>query len=133
MKNNMRNLLTLSLALVLSVTLNASPVTPINPNQQVELRYAGTIDNNPVYQLDLVNREPKGTVLVSISDKNGVTLYRENVSATSFSKKFLINRDELGNEPVRVEISFSGDKKVVLYEINSSTRTQTENTVTRIF
>lgn len=133
MKNNMRNLLTLSLALVLSVTLNASPVTPINPIQQVELRYAGTIDNNPVYQLDLVNREPKGTVLVSISDKNGVTLYRENVSATSFSKKFLINRDELGNEPVRVEISFSGDKKVVLYEINSSTRTQTENTVTRIF
>lgn len=133
MKNKTSILLSLSFVLALAFSANASPVPPINPNQQVELKYAGTIDNNPVYQLDLVNKELKGTIMVSISDKNGVNLYRENVSAASFSKKFLINRDELGNDPVRVEISFSGDKKVVLYEINSTTRTQTENTVTRIF
>ena len=133
MKNKTSILLSLSFVLALAFSANANPILPINPNQQVELKYAGTIDNNPVYQLNLVNLDLKGTFMVSISDKNGVNLYRENVSAVSFSKKFLINRDELGNDPVRVEISFSGDKKVVLYEINSTTRTQTENTVTRIF
>lgn len=133
MKNKTSILLSLSFALALAFSANANPILPINPNQQVELKYAGTIDNNPVYQLNLVNLDLKGSFMVSISDKNGVNLYRENVSAVSFSKKFLINRDELGNDPVRVEISFSGDKKVVLYEINSTTRTQTENTVTRIF
>ncbi len=133
MKINTKTLLTVSFALALAFTATASPVIPINPVQLAELKYAGSIDNNPVYQLNLTNNDLKGTILVSISDRNGVNLYRENVTATSFSRKFLINRDELGNEPVRVEISFSGNKKVLLYEINSTTRTQTENTVTRIF
>jgi hypothetical protein len=133
MKNITRIFLSVSFALALACSANALPVVPINPTQQVELKYAGSIDNNPVYQLDLTNKDLKGTIQVSISDRNGVNLYRENVSSASFSRKFLINRDELGNEPVRVEISFSGDKRVLLYEINTTTRTQTENTVTRIF
>ena len=133
MKNNTRILLSLCFALALAFSANAGPVIPINPNQQVELKYAGSIENNPVYRLNLTNKDQKGTFLVSISDQYGVILYRESVSVANFSRKFLINRDELGNEPIRVEISFSGDKKVLLFEINSTTRTQTENTVTQLF
>ncbi len=133
MKINNRIILTLSLALALAFSANSAPVIPIAPNQQAELKYAGSIGNNPVYQLDLTNNVVKGTILISISDRNGVNLYRENVTTANFSRKFLINRDDLGNEPVRVEISFSGDKKVILYEINTTTRTQTDNTVTRLF
>ena len=133
MKNNTRIPLSLCFALALAFSANAGPVIPINPNQQVELKYAGSIENNPVYRLNLINKDQKGTFLVSISDQYGVILYRESVSVANFSRKFLINRDELGNEPIRVEISFSGDKKVLLFEINSTTRTQTENTVTQLF
>ena len=133
MKNNTRIPLSLCFALALAVSANAGPVIPINPNQQVELKYAGSIENNPVYRLNLTNKDQKGTFLVSISDQYGDILYRESVSVANFSRKFLINRDELGNEPIRVEISFSGDKKVLLFEINSTTRTQTENTVTQLF
>lgn len=133
MKNNTRILLSLCFALALAFSANAGPVIPINPNQQVELKYAGSIENNPVYRLNLTNKDQKGTFLVSISDQYGDILYRESVSVANFSRKFLINRDELGNEPIRVEISFSGDKKVLLFEINSTTRTQTENTVTQLF
>ena len=88
----------------------------------VELKFAGMIKNDPVFQLSVSGSSGQDDFTISITDAAGISLYRENIRAENFTKKFLLNADELGDETLRLEILSRKTKKIVVYEISCNTR-----------
>ena len=117
MKTNNRILI--ALALTLSTCMASANPVEENPNPSVVMKYAGSIGNDPLFHLQISSSNPHPDFLISISDNNGITLFREDFSGNNFSKRFLINKDEVGDETLRVEIRDRRSRKVVTYLINN--------------
>jgi hypothetical protein len=94
-----------------------SPVMP------VELKLVGNINNQPIFQLSYTgNTAEQDEFTIVIRDENGNSLYRENIKGGSFTKKFLLKRDEIGEGALRFEIYSKKNTKTVVYEVNSNIR-----------
>lgn len=107
------------------LTLFAASITKADDSIRIknavpaELRYAGMINNDPLFELRVAGDPDQDDFTVSISDNQGNVLYRENIRSATFSKKFLLNSEELGDEILLVEIVSRKTKKLLRYEIKS--------------
>ncbi len=88
----------------------------------VELKLVGNINNQPIFQLSYAGNAEQDEFTIVIRDEDGNSLYRENIKGESFTKKFLLNRDAIGDGALRFEIYSKKLSKTVVYEINQSTR-----------
>ncbi len=88
-----------------------------------ELVYAGKINNQPLFQLNVAGDAHQNEFTIIIRDEKGNTLYNENIKAESFSKKFLLNTEELGDSDLQFEIISKKTSQSVTYEINRHTKT----------
>ena len=124
------------LAFAFLATVGLSTATPAIANDdkskvKTELRFLGNINNQPVFELTLDNTsEAEFTVI--IRDEYSNVLYRHNSKTSSFSKKFLLNTDELGDDGLRFEIITGKNQKPVVYEVNRNSRVLQEVTVNKI-
>lgn len=122
MKKIFRNSRLIAIAFL---TLFAGSITKADDSIRIksavpaELRYAGMINNDPLFELRVAGDPHQDDFTISISDYQGNVLYRENIRSASFSKKFLLNSEELGDEILLVEIMSRKTKKSLLYEIRS--------------
>ncbi len=89
----------------------------------VSLSYAGSIQEQPMFELSFYGNKENDDFTITISDGWGNRLYRENIKAQSFSKKFLLNTEEIGDETLTFEVISNKTGKKVLYEVNRFTRT----------
>lgn len=103
--------------------VHAGDPKPVVP---VELSFLGHIKNQPLFQLNFKGTEGQNEFTIIISDEGGNTLYRENIKGEIFSKKFLLNTDELGDDPLHFTIFCKNNKKAVEYTVNRNTRTVQE-------
>lgn len=88
----------------------------------VELKLVGNINNQPIFQLSYDGNTEQDEFTIVIRDEDGNSLYRENIKGESFTKKFLLNKDEVGDGALRFEISSKKFSKTVVYEVNRNTR-----------
>jgi len=102
-----------------ATTLQASDRDSVVP---VELKYVGTIQNQPLFQLNFAGNAAQNEFLINVTDVYGNSLYKENIKGEVFSKKFLLNTEEIGDETIRFEISCKKSGKSVTYEVNRQTR-----------
>lgn len=91
--------------------------------KQVELNFVGNIYNQSVFQLK-VNGLHDDEFTLSIRDRFGNPVYKENISAGNFSKKFLFDTDELSDEALLLEVYNRTKKQTVLYEISLTADTR---------
>lgn len=113
----------------------AAPAAKANdpkPAVPVELSFLGHIKNQPLFQLSFRGNEGQNEFTIIITDEGGNTLYRENIKGENFSKKFLLNTDELGDDPLRFTIFCKNNKKAVEYTVNRNTRTVQEVVVNEV-
>jgi hypothetical protein len=89
----------------------------------VSLSYAGSIQEKPMFELSFNGNKENDDFTITISDEWGNRLYRENIKAENFSKKFLLNTEEIGDETLTFEVISNKTGKKVLYEVNRFTRT----------
>src|SRR5882724_406602 len=95
----------LSIALVVSFIMAfASPVLANDDKKliPVEMKYVGTMKDQPLFHLVFNGTEEK-EFTISIRDEYGNILYRENVKGTSFTRRFLLNTEELGDTELKFE------------------------------
>jgi len=104
-------------------TTFASDKTPAIP---VALKYLGNVRNQPMFQLDFNGTAAQNEFTILITDAGGNTLYRENIRGEKFSKKFLLNTDELGEDQLNFTIYCRNTKGSVQYSVNRHTRTLQE-------
>ena len=87
----------------------------------LELKLIGSINNQPLFQLSYAGTTEQDDFTIIIRDENGNSLYRENIKGESFTKKFLLNRDDVGDGTLRFEITSKKNSKTVVYEVNRNT------------
>ncbi|HUR65258.1 MAG TPA: hypothetical protein VMZ03_02820 [Chitinophagaceae bacterium] len=96
-----------------------------------ELKFAGMVNNDPLFVLNISGTQGNDDFVITISDDQGNTLYKENIRTESCTKKFLLNSEELGDAMLRFEISSRKTKTKVLYEVSSKNR-YTQETIVRL-
>lgn len=102
------------------------------PNVPVELSFLGHIKNQPLFQLNFKGSAEQNEFVIIISDEGGNTLYRENIKGENFSKKFLLNTEELGDDPLYFTIFCKNNKAAVEYTVNRNSRTVQEVVVNEV-
>jgi len=91
----------------------------------VSLSYAGSIKEQPIFELSFYGNIEHDDFTITISDEWGNRLYRENIKAENFTKKFLLNTEEICDETLIFEIMSNKQGKKVQYKVNRFTRTGT--------
>jgi hypothetical protein len=85
----------------------------------VELKIVGTLDEGPILQLNFSGSKDENEFSISISDEAGILLYSDKVKGEIFSKKFLLNRAELGDTELRFIITGTKSRKTAVYKVSS--------------
>lgn len=107
---------------VFSATAVSAASDSSNLAMPVELKLIGSINDQPLFQLSYAGTTGQDDFTIIIRDEDGNSLYRENIKGESFTKKFLLNRDEVGSGTLRFEITSKKNSKTVVYEVNRNTR-----------
>ena len=98
----------------------------------VEMKFMGYIKNQLLFQLNFAGNAEHNEFTIIIRDEYRNTLYRENIKGEVFSKTFLLNADELGDEKLQFEIITKKSKESVVYEVNRDTRVTHEMIVSEV-
>jgi hypothetical protein len=110
----------------------ANDSSRINPAIPAELKFAGMVNNDPLFVLNIAGTSGNDDFVITISDDHGNTLYKENIRTENCTKKFLLNTEELGDEMLRFEISSRKTKTKVLYEVSSKNRYTQETIISLV-
>jgi hypothetical protein len=122
---NLRPGLWMAIAFVTVFSFVANAANKTNPGDSavpVEIKYAGMISNQPVFQLSFSGSPLQNEFTIVVQDELGVTLYREKTKGEQFTRTFQLNTDELGDQNLRFEIYCTKTKRSVSYEVNRNTR-----------
>lgn len=130
MKKIFRNsrLIAVAFLTVFSVSAVAADSTGLNPALPAELKFAGMFRENAVFELNIDGGETDDYV-ISIADRKGERLYAERIRAGKFTKRFLLNAEELGEEKLYFTVYSKKSNQSAVYEISSQSRLVRETTV----
>ena len=104
-----------------------------NPALPVELKFLGNnVKNQPVFQLNFFGNAEENDFTITIRDDYGNSLFSENIKGEVFSKKFLLNTEEIGDEAVRFEITGRKSQKTIVFEVNHQSHLQEEMVVRKL-
>lgn len=125
MKQVINNMKTVAAAFVLVLTLGFANTTFANNGENtnaVELKYLGTLKNQPVFQLNI-----KGSIdaefMVRITDEANNVVYAEKLKGQDISKKFQLSDDAQENSLLTFEIINKKDNSVTTFKVRNNTRT----------
>ena len=125
MKRVFRNNRLLAIAFLTIFSIGATASVKANstdPTIPVELKLVGSIKNQPLFQLNFTGTAEDNDFTIVIRDESGNSYYRENIKGEVFSKKFLINTDEMTDGGLYFEITSRKTNKTVVYSINNNRR-----------
>ena len=113
-------------AIALAVVFASSFSSPALANDDkkaipVEMKFIGSFENQPVFQLNFSNAEENEYTIVVRDEFNNV-LYRDNVKGENITKKFRLNTEELGDVSIKFEITGKKTEKSVVFEVNKKSR-----------
>ena len=92
------------------------------PAVPVELKFAGFIQNQPLFQLNFMGDAQHDEFTINISDEFGNSLYKETIKGQVFNKKYLLNTEEIGDNKLRFEVLCRKTNSTVVYEVNRNSR-----------
>ena len=134
MKNAIKNFGASVIAISMLLASSTAAIANNEKNKvtsSIELAYVGKLEHGPVYQLNIVNAE-NDEYYISFSDDAGNILYSANTKSDVFSQRFMINVEEVGDQPLTVTISSRKTNKTQVYTIKRSQNLVEENVVKRI-
>ena len=98
--------------------VTAADTSTLNPTLPVELKYAGTFKNQPLFQLNFTGSKDENVFNIIITDESGVVFYNADLKGETFSKQFLLITDDLGDAVLKFEITGKKSGKTVSYRVN---------------
>jgi hypothetical protein len=115
-KTIIKSAVAIHLLLLLTAAVTTHAQTTEKPLS--EMKVAGRMNNEPVYEISVNNTLP-GTYTIVISDENGVPLYEETLSGANIRRKFTLNKEELGATGVVFEV-YNGKIKEAVYAVKNN-------------
>ena len=135
MQKIFRNNRLIVLAFFTAFSVASAPAAMARDNNKtipVEMEFMGRIKNQLLFKLNFAGNAEHNEFTIIIRDENNNTLYRENIKGEIFSKSFLLNSDEIGDDKLQFEIISKKSKESVVYEVNRHTRVEEEMTVSEL-
>ena len=118
MKNLITNTRLAAIALVALFTVSfAASASATETPSAVELKFIGSLKNQPVFQLSF-NNAVETEYIVIVRDEFQNVLYKDVIKSSSLTKKFLINTEDLGDANVTFEITDKKIAKPILFEVS---------------
>jgi len=113
---------------------SAQEATAGNNNKPipVEMKFMGRSNNHLQFKLSFAGNIDHNDFTIIIRDEKNTMLYKENIKGENFSKSFLVNTDEVGDNKLTFEIISNKSKKSVVYEVNRKTRVAEEMTISKL-
>lgn len=123
-------------AIALAVTCTTAFSTPALAIEEkktipVELKFAGNIDNRPVFLLNFTNTEVNEYTII-VRDSYGFVLYKDKVKGSNMTQKFIINTEDLGDGELKFEIIGKKTDKTAVYEVNTVSRLVEDVVVSKV-
>jgi len=129
---NFRNTAIALAAVFITSSASAIPANEDPKTVSVEFKFLGNFRSKPVFELNFSNASVEKDYVLQIRDIYGNVLYRESITGTTLSKKFMLNTDEVEDDVLRVEISSRKNNHTVLYEINRDSRTVQNISISKV-
>lgn len=98
----------------------------------VEMKFMGHLNNQLLFKLNFTGNAEHNEFIIIIRDEKNHTLYRENIKGENFSKSFLVNADEIGDNTLTFDIFSKKSKESLVYEVNRKTRVAEEMIVSKL-
>ena len=102
-------------------SIGSASVALANDNNNalpVELKFIGTIKDQPLFQLSFAGNAEENDFTIIIRDEAGNSLYSENIKGENFYKKFLLNNEGTDYDILRFEVKSKRSNKTVVFEVN---------------
>ena len=128
MKKTIKNA-AIGLFTLLAVTTGFTASAGDTTTGGAELKIAGQLNNQPVFQLNLNNTANQRFIIV-VKDEFGTVLHEEIVYGTNITRKFQFNK-ELEGIDVRFEIRDVKGSKTEVFNVKNSTKVVSESAIVK--
>jgi hypothetical protein len=135
MKKIFKNNRIIAIAFLTVFSLGAAPSAMAHekkPDVPAQLTFLGQVNNQLFFQLSVEGNAMQNDFTITIKDEYGNSPYSENIKAENFTKKFLLDADELGDETLYFTVYCKSTKSSVEYKVNRNTRQSQEITVSEV-
>lgn len=135
MHNIFRNKRLIAIAFFTVFSIAAAPSAKANESNYVlpvELKFVGNIKNQQIFEMKFAGNVEENDFTINIKDEDGNSLYKENIKGESFSKKFLLNNEEIGNSILRFEVTGKKTNKILVFEVKRQTHFVEEMVVKKL-
>ncbi len=125
MKKIFNNNRLIAIAFFTVFSMAASPAVHAgekNPSVPVEMKFAGFINNQPMFLLNFSGNAQQDEFTITINDDYGNSLYKENIKGENFIMKFLLNTDEIEDDTLLFNVYSKKTKQSVTYAVNRNSR-----------
>lgn len=128
---NNRKLAIVALAFTLAFSTPALANDGDKENPTTELKFIGNMENQPIFQLNLINNEDD-VITVTFRDENGNIIYTDKYKGANVSKKFLLKSEELGDATVNVVVRSKKNNSTEVYSINRNLSYVEETVINKV-
>jgi hypothetical protein len=97
----------------------------------VEIKYLGSNYGKMSFQVEFENQNEEN-LEIAIKDEQGYVLFKEQFKDKKFSKKFQIDRNELGDSKLILSVNGAKEKQAQVYQINTNYRIVEDVVVTKL-
>jgi hypothetical protein len=134
MEKIFRNKKVILIAFFTAFSLASVPAMANNGNKTipVEMKFMGYIKNQLLFKLNFAGTAEQNEFTVVIRDHQNNILYRDNIKGENFSKSFLLNTDEIGDDNLQFEVINKKTKESVVYEVNRNSGLKEELTISEV-
>lgn len=87
----------------------------------VELKFAGTINKQPVFKLVFTNSETC-SYSVTIRDMEGMIWYKDKVKGIKLSRAYTMHAEEFGDRSFEIIVTGAKTDKTVIYKVDRSSK-----------
>ena len=133
MKTVISTLSRIAIVMVAVFTMSFSQTTgnPDKKENPAELKYIGSVDSQPQFQLSLNNTESDEFV-ITIRNKAGEVIYKERIKGANISRKYQLNTEESNSTGVTFEVVRKKDKSRIAYTVNETSRLVQDVSITAL-
>ena len=104
---------------------------PGKSENPAELKYLGSVGNQPRFQLNLNNTESDEFV-ITIRNKNTEILYKERIKGANITRKYLLNTEDSSSEGLTFEVVSKKTKSRIAYTVTETLRTVQDVSITAL-
>ena len=104
---------------------------PGRSENPTELKYLGSVNNQPRFQLSLNNTESDEFV-VTIRNRNSEVIYKEKIKGANVTRKYQLNTDDYTSEGITFEVVSKKTKSRIAYTINETSRLVQDFSITAL-